>query len=157
MSAPDWERARQAIETDERFAAWHRQLVARADSMLAALETFAAMNPGGSRRVVVLGDMLELGEHSASAHREIADRLIELRAADLVIGVGEAMRALVDQIRGSTRAVHLADLSGDRADRAADLIEPGDLVLLKGSRGMRLERVVELLKGCESARGEPPR
>jgi len=96
--------------------------------------------------------MLELGEHSSAAHREIAGRIIELSAADLVVAVGRAMESLADQIRGSAEVVHLPDLDGDRADRAAELIEPGDLVLLKGSRGMRLERVVESLKVRGQAR-----
>lgn len=130
---------------------------AHPDSMLASLETFAEMDPCGARRVVVLGDMLELGDHSAAAHREIADRIIELNTADLVVAVGEGMELLADRIRGTTEVVHLPDLGGDRADRAADLINPGDLVLLKGSRGMRLERVVESLKAREGARAHPSR
>jgi UDP-N-acetylmuramyl pentapeptide synthase len=100
-----------------------------------------------SRKIVVLGDMLELGENAASAHRELAPFVAE-SGATLVVVVGRHMRALADVLArsgyGASRLVRL-----DAPDEAAlflkGKIAADDLVLIKGSRGMRMEFVTENL------------
>ncbi len=101
---------------------------ANPDSMIAALDAFAAM-PCGGRRIAVLGDMFELGENSAGLHRKVFEHAMAL-GIPLVIGVGKT---------SSDGPCHrpCADLAAARAC-LADAVEPGDIVLLKASHSMRL-------------------
>ena len=104
-------------------------------SMRAALDDLAAAAPG--RRVAVLGDMLELGPESERFHREIGEHARE-RGVDLLVTVGPRAAAM-----GGDQAV------ADAAEAAAllpELLEDGDTVLVKGSRGVGLEVVAEALQ-----------
>ena len=104
---------------------------------------------GAGRRVAVLGEMLELGDRSIALH-EAVGRVAAAAGVDLLIAVGgEAAGALV---RGAiangllpARTRHLAT-SVEAAEAAASLIQPADLVLVKGSRGIRTDKVVDRLK-----------
>ncbi|MCP4804095.1 MAG: UDP-N-acetylmuramoyl-tripeptide--D-alanyl-D-alanine ligase [Proteobacteria bacterium] len=103
-------------------------------SMRAALDTLAGLE--GRRRVALLGDMLELGSAEASAHREAVEHAASLEL-DVVGLCGSRMGTAapeVDAIRAED-----SDALGLRI--AAELRE-GDVVLLKGSRGARMERVL---------------
>ncbi len=103
-------------------------------SMRAALDDLAASAPG--RRVAVLGDMLELGPDAERFHAEIGDYARE--RADVLVTVGPLAAAM-----GGDHA------TADAAEAAAlvqDLLEPGDTVLVKGSRGVGLEAVAETLR-----------
>lgn len=120
---------------------------ANPESTLAALRTFAALSAGAARRVVVLGDMLELGTASEGAHAEIGRAVVELGCVDVLATVGPAAGEagkLVARAWGDAgmrvTAVPGADEAG--AAKIASLIRPGDAVLLKGSRGMALERII---------------
>ncbi len=108
---------------------------ANPESMTASVRAFLATHAGARRRVLVLGDMLELGDHAPAAHAEIAALLDELRP-DLVIGVGPETGAAL-----GPRAVLTQDELD--AERVLGLFEDGDAVLLKGSRGIGLERVLD--------------
>jgi UDP-N-acetylmuramoyl-tripeptide--D-alanyl-D-alanine ligase len=101
-------------------------------SMRAALRELAARN--GGRRLAVVGGMAELGAHGPRYHREIGDLLGEL---DHVIAVGELARdyGAEDWVADAAEA----------ADRLAQLVQPGDVVLVKGSRSVGLERVAQKL------------
>jgi UDP-N-acetylmuramoyl-tripeptide--D-alanyl-D-alanine ligase len=105
--------------------------------------------PDRSRRVAVLGEMLELGERAAALHEDVGRAAAEAKI-DVVIAVGgEAARALADAAvaAGIGRAnVLYVSTSDEAADAAATLIRRGDLVLVKGSRGVRTDRVVDRLK-----------
>ncbi|HEX8120937.1 MAG TPA: UDP-N-acetylmuramoyl-tripeptide--D-alanyl-D-alanine ligase [Solirubrobacteraceae bacterium] len=104
-------------------------------SMRAALDDLAAAAPG--RRVAVLGDMLELGPESERFHRDVGDHARE-RGVDLLVTVGPRAAAM-----GGDQAV------ADAAEAAAllpELLEDGDTVLVKGSRGVGLEVVAEALQ-----------
>jgi UDP-N-acetylmuramoyl-tripeptide--D-alanyl-D-alanine ligase len=122
-------------------------------SMRAALATLAAQETRG-RRIAVLGDMLELGSESGRLHAEIGHYLVEM-GVDELFTFGDASRQINQAARGKglpKRSAHhyagtaaangfdlmMADLSG--------LLMPGDTLLVKGSRGMRLERVCENLR-----------
>ncbi len=100
----------------------------------------------GLRRVAIVGDMLELGEDGPALHRE-AGRGLAGRA-DLVAGVGPLAKHLLDGAREAGLApralVHFEDAAAAAA-AAASLLAPGDAVLVKASRGMRLEQVVDAL------------
>lgn len=119
---------------------------ANPESMLAALAWFAAAPmPAGARRVVILGDMLELGAAAADAHAEIMAAAIR-SGVDRVLAVGPMMSvAALGVARASVTRV--ATLDGAGAAGAAGQLNPGDWVLLKGSRGMGLERVLTALQG----------
>jgi len=106
-------------------------------SMRTALELFQVMQ--GKRRVMILGDMLELGESSHTEHRLLGSA-IERVGADIVVLVGEQMK-ITSQV---TSSIYEFECSEDALKRISSLLKQGDMVLLKGSRGMRLERVMEL-------------
>ncbi len=113
-------------------------------SVRAALDTAAAAVRGG-RLVVILGDMLELGDLSEAAHREIGEAVAVAGAAEF-LGMGKAMAAAVDAARraGVAEAHHTTTFE-DTVAHALKRVTPGDVVLVKGSRGMRMERVVDAL------------
>jgi UDP-N-acetylmuramoyl-tripeptide--D-alanyl-D-alanine ligase len=113
-------------------------------SVKAGLETVAARRQG-RRVIVVLGDMLELGGISDDAHREVGRQVAAL-PADEFIGLGRGMQVAVE----AAREAGLAEARGFTTfeDTVAHLLKrltAGDLVLVKGSRGMRMERVVDAL------------
>jgi UDP-N-acetylmuramoyl-tripeptide--D-alanyl-D-alanine ligase len=115
-------------------------------SLRAALATFAA-GAGQRRRVVVLADMLELGAEATAAHDQ-AGRAIAAAGTAEFIGVGRHAAVAVQ----AARAAGLAEShhTGTFEDTVALLLKrlvPGDAVLVKGSRGMRMERVVDALAG----------
>jgi UDP-N-acetylmuramoyl-tripeptide--D-alanyl-D-alanine ligase len=108
-------------------------------SMRAALDELALAESG--RRVAVLGDMLELGERERDFHREVGRHAAE-RGVDLLVTVGPLAVAMLDEFDGEGHAVADAD---EGAALLAELLRPGDTVLVKGSRGVGLETVVEAL------------
>ena len=101
----------------------------------------------GGRLVAILGDMLELGPGGPGYHREAGRRAAEL-GFDPVVGVGPLAEGMVAaaQEAGAATTVHRADAAA-AADWAQGAVRAGDLVLVKGSRGIGLERVVERLLG----------
>ena len=110
-------------------------------SMTAALEAFDEM-PVPGRRVLVCGDMLGMGDHAESVHRKLGHHVGSSRVS-MVWALGEAAQWVVDaatEVR-PIQAVHRVCVE-DAAPLIASSLEPGDAVLVKGSRGMRLERVV---------------
>jgi UDP-N-acetylmuramoyl-tripeptide--D-alanyl-D-alanine ligase len=111
-------------------------------SMIAALELLATL-PG--RHVAVLGEMRELGEAHDRGHREVGAAAAEL--ADIVMVVGEAAAGIAAGAASSGKAV--VSLSDRDAALAAlsELLRPGDVVLVKASRGAELERLVASLAG----------
>jgi len=113
-------------------------------SMRAALETVAARR-GTGRLVAVLGDMLELGGIADDAHRELG-RAVVAAGADELVGVGRLALLAVEAAReaGIAEARHATTFEDTVAHLLKRLV-PGDTVLVKGSRGMRLERVVDAL------------
>lgn len=127
---------------------------ANPESVLAALRTFGEVFAGDAhqRRVVVLGDMLELGEQAPEMHREVGEALGRCAWADHVILVGKlslftAERAMKSLPAG--RVTLLDDVDGPGAAKAAGLLREGDVVLLKGSRRMGLERIIDARKAGE--------
>lgn len=114
-------------------------------SLDAALEVLSASQPGqGGRRVAILGDMLELGADEYALHRAIA-RNPALASVAVIHCVGERMRALWDALPEHQRgeAVARAEELGARAHH---LVRGGDVVLVKGSKGSLVSRVVDALR-----------
>jgi UDP-N-acetylmuramoyl-tripeptide--D-alanyl-D-alanine ligase len=117
-------------------------------SMRAALDDLAGRQVAG-RRVAVLGDMLELGADEAALHREVGSLAGEA-GVSLLVTVGPRAAAMLDTFDGEGYAV--AD-AGEAAALTAELIGPGDVVLVKGSRGVGLEVVAPALAVAEAPRG----
>jgi UDP-N-acetylmuramyl pentapeptide synthase len=110
----------------------------------AALDTLAARR-AGRRAVVVLGDMLELGALGEEAHREVGRQVAAL-PADEFIGLGRHAALAVAAARAAGLAdAHHAATFEDTVAHLLKRLAPGDIVLVKGSRGMRMERVVDAL------------
>ncbi|MGH2454014.1 MAG: UDP-N-acetylmuramoyl-L-alanyl-D-glutamate--2,6-diaminopimelate ligase [bacterium] len=115
-------------------------------SVRAALEALAQI-AGPRRRVVVLGDMKELGDASADLHREIGREAARSGVA-LVVAVGPEAQALAEgarEILSSAAVAHAADPDAAIAV-LREALRPGDALLVKGSRAMGLEAVVEALR-----------
>jgi len=115
-------------------------------SMRAALDDLAAQAPSG-RRIAVLGDMLELGAEELALHREIGAVAAEA-GVDVLVTVGPRAVAMLDAFDGESYAV--AD-AAEAAALAGELLEAGDVALVKGSRGVGLEVVAEALAAVEEA------
>jgi UDP-N-acetylmuramoyl-tripeptide--D-alanyl-D-alanine ligase len=113
------------------------------DSAIAALDLLGEMD---GRKVAVLGDMLELGAYEVEGHRQVARRAIEV--VSLLITVGRLGRligeAALEFGMPSERVVHVQDNAGAIAC-LQERVREGDAVLIKGSRGMAMEQIVEAL------------
>ncbi len=121
---------------------------ANPDSTAAALRTLAALS-GSARAVAVLGDMLELGNDELALHRQIGEVAASCRLAQLITVGERAKQASLAAQAAGLAAVH-ADSPQQAASLAAAATQPGDWILVKGSRGMALEHVID------SLRSQPP-
>lgn len=119
-------------------------------SMRATLEVLGH-EPG--RRVAVLGEMRELGEHSEAFHAELSGA-VEAAGVAYAILVGEEMQALANALEGHVDFVHVPDAAAAR-DRLEDVLAPGDAVLVKGSNGVRLATVVAALAASADREFKP--
>lgn len=123
---------------------------------LAALDTLKEVQ-GSKRKIAVLGDMLELGKWSAEAHRKVGERAAE--CADLLITVGFRARTIVEAAldagmpENNIRGYELNETRRAGKELEFELRE-GDLVLVKGSQNMRMERIVEEIMAEPERAGE---
>ena len=118
---------------------------ANPESMQAAIRVLGSLTPANDgRRIAVIGDMLELGEESENIHKNLADDLIENKI-DRVYAVGPGCGALFDilpeQMRGIKKPV-----SDELAGVICSEIAANDIVLVKGSFGSKMAKIVEALK-----------
>src|SRR5438477_11478230 len=128
---------------------------ANPDSMKAALRTLVELDAEG-QRIAVLGEMRELGDESERGHREVGETAAALRV-DYLIAIGKVAAAIVRAAERAglekTRAVTSAS---EAAEILAKIAEPGDLVLIKGSRAARTELVMEEFSNRPFAVGVAP-
>ena len=113
-------------------------------SMRAALDDLASQHAEG-RRVAVLGDMLELGPAEREHHREIGAYAASA-GVDLLVTVGPRAAAMLDDVRRRRRTP--CSTPAEAAALLPELVLPGDVVLVKGSRGVGLEAVTEALQAA---------
>jgi len=126
---------------------------ANTDSMNASLETLREM-PCLGRRVAVLGDMGEQGECSLKAHLEIGQRVASGGVDQLfVIGHLATQIAAAAREKGMSRVSEFPDVE-HATKEVSSFVRPGDLVLIKASRSMRLERISECLKNGMTTSGK---
>jgi UDP-N-acetylmuramoyl-tripeptide--D-alanyl-D-alanine ligase len=104
---------------------------------------------GSARKVGILGEMLELGAHAARLHAQ-AGRIAAESGLDLLVAIGgdaaQSMALSAIHAGMPSQAVVYVPTSGEAADVAATKVRPGDLVLVKGSHGVRTDLVVDRLK-----------
>ena len=113
------------------------------------ISTMAALNVLGQleakRKIAVLGDMLELGDQTELAHREVGKKIFSAKV-DIFIAVGRRMQYAIEQLIAfgfpSANILHFDDPSS-AAEKVSQIVREGDFVLVKGSQGLRMEKVVE--------------
>lgn len=113
-------------------------------SSMAALNLLSELN---GRRICVLGDMLELGALEEEAHRMVGSRTAEV--VDLLITIGERARWIAEEAQTAGLAHNMVHAVASNTEALAllrTLIQPGDYVLVKGSRGMAMEQIVSALQ-----------
>ena len=122
-------------------------------SMQAALTTLAELS-GGQRAFAVLGDMLELGAEATPAHREAGANAAKA-GADL-IALGEHGAELVAGAQNEGGRAQIASDAANAAELLLNHSQPGDWILIKASRGMKLERVVDAFRRVGGNRAPAP-
>jgi UDP-N-acetylmuramoyl-tripeptide--D-alanyl-D-alanine ligase len=120
---------------------------ANPESMRAAFRTVGAAKRSG-RFIAALGDMLELGEQSAELHRKVGEDAVGLGVGELfVVGDFSAELAKGAEAAGlAESSVHICEDAEQLCRTVEEEIKVGDVLLVKGSRGMKMERLVDYLK-----------
>ena len=119
------------------------------DSMRSGLDVLCAVS--AKRHIAMLADMFELGEHAEEGHRRVGRDVAE-RPVDVLITVGELSEALADEAfqrtaeLGRKMDIFRVKTREEGRDLLLPMLREGDTVLLKGSRGMKLDEVAEALR-----------
>lgn len=101
---------------------------------------------GFKRRIVVAGEMLELGEQGAELHRQCGREIAEM-GVERLIGVRGLANEMVETVKNSGSSIAVfCESPEEAAEKLIAEIRPGDLVLVKGSRGVRTEKIIERLR-----------
>ena len=112
-------------------------------ALAAMVDTLASMK--AQRRILVVGEMLELGPTAEALHRESGKHAAE-KKIDLVIGVRGMARAVAEAACGAGTQAQFVETPEQAGEWLAQNLRPGDAVLLKASRGVKLERALEMLQ-----------
>jgi len=115
---------------------------------LNAVTDMLAATPGYRRRIIAAGEMLELGESAADLHRESGRYVASLGKIDWIVAVQGHAREFLDAAVAtgySQGRAHYFDASTAAGEFIASIIQPGDLLLLKGSRGVKMEKILEAI------------
>jgi UDP-N-acetylmuramoyl-tripeptide--D-alanyl-D-alanine ligase len=113
-------------------------------SMNAAMDVFASVTPPGGNKVLVLGDMLEMGPQGADLHRSLKDAALRTGATRIFL-VGKAMESLASSLGEAYVTAHGARVEDVANDILASLAY-GDAVMVKGSKGVRLGLLVDMIR-----------
>lgn len=113
-------------------------------SMLAAADVLSGQT--GGRKVFIAGDMRELGPREKEIHLRVGQDLAAT-GVDFLIGVGPLGRYIAEGAASAGLPAEARDSVESLMDSVTDLTRPGDIVLIKGSRGMKMERLIECLGG----------
>jgi UDP-N-acetylmuramoyl-tripeptide--D-alanyl-D-alanine ligase len=118
---------------------------ANPDSVIAALRTVARL-PVKGRRIAALGYMGELGEQSLSSHERVGSAAAE-NGFDFLIAVGERAKPIASaSFKAGLGRTQTVATQTEAADALAEFLEPGDLLLVKGSRSAAMDRIIEQLE-----------
>ncbi len=115
-----------------------------------ALETLR--DSSGLRKIAVLGDMLELGKHSIPAHRNIG--ALAASCVDILVCVGSRAKSIAEASKMAQDKIFIFDTSDDAKFKIRDLIRERDVILVKGSQGMRMEKIVAEIMAEPERKGE---
>ncbi|MFZ1469390.1 MAG: UDP-N-acetylmuramoyl-tripeptide--D-alanyl-D-alanine ligase [Paracoccaceae bacterium] len=129
---------------DDAFNANPVSLAAALDVLIAAKPTDGIGRVGNGRRIAILGDMLELGPTEIALHAEVASHP-GLSAIVTIHCVGPRMRALWDALPRAQRG-EWVETAAELAAHARSLFDAGDIVLVKGSKGVKVSLVVDVLR-----------
>jgi len=116
---------------------------ANPESMKRAIDLVAS-NKSPKRKIAVLGDMFELGENAAKYHKHIGEYL-NFRKINGLYSIGKLASGYFENFKGEFKK-HFED-KGLLIDKLKNDLKPGDIVLIKGSRGMALEEITEAFRG----------
>ncbi|MEO1815393.1 MAG: UDP-N-acetylmuramoyl-tripeptide--D-alanyl-D-alanine ligase [Acetobacterium sp.] len=116
---------------------------ANPDAMRATLDVLATLGRDYKRKIAILGDMLEMGEYGPAAHLEVGRYARD--KADILIGVGELGRSICQGYENAGTVYQVTDALAAGAC-LKEIIQPADIILIKASRGMGLERVIDFIK-----------
>lgn len=117
-------------------------------SALAALDLLSSLD---GRKVAVLGDMLELGSYERDGHLDVGCRAGEIVSELVVVGdLGQLLAQGARRCGLSAAHIHAATNSEAAIPLVRDILQPEDVVLIKGSRGVAMEQIVEALKAEEA-------
>lgn len=122
-------------------------------STLAALETLEKLE--GKRKIAVLGDMLEIGKYAPEVHEQIGRKTAEV--ANLLFTVGERAKFIAEGARakGTEKDKIFEFCTSDEAGKLLqDKLEEGDIILIKGSRAMKMEKIVKEIMAEPEKAGE---
>jgi len=112
-------------------------------ALQAMIDTLASMK--AQRRILVVGEMLELGPSAEALHRECGKHAAE-KKIDMVVGVRGMARAVAEAACGSGTQAQFVETPEQAGEWLARNLRPGDAVLLKASRGVKLERALDMLQ-----------
>ena len=117
---------------------------ANSASMVAALDVFCMQAAPGGKKVLVLGDMLELGSEAPTLHRALKQSVVEA-GADLLFLVGPNM-ALLGETLGAGAVAGQGEGVDDIVQIVLDSLDYGDAIMVKGSNGVRLSALVKAIR-----------
>ncbi len=115
------------------------------DSMQAALETVSRIKSGNSL-YLLLGDMFELGDAALEAHQRIIEKALSVKANGVYL-IGNLMQKAATGLKDEN--IQILSSNEEAAQLLRKKIKPGDLVLIKGSRGMKMEEIIDLIKKAQ--------
>ncbi len=126
---------------------------ANPESMRAAIEG-VSRRPG--RKIIALGEMRELGEGSAALHAGLASAILSAKVSAAVLS-GEEMKHLADELRARDAGIRVVHVTGpaEAAEQVKSWLEPGDVVLIKGSNASGMARVGSVLRQMSQTAGGP--
>jgi len=122
-------------------------------SVEAALESLKIFED--RRKIVVLGDMLEIGEYAPEAHKRIGEKAAQI--ADLIFTVGPRAKFIAEEAikeNFDSSKIFQFIVSDDAAQKVQEIIKEGDIILIKGSRAMKMEKITKEIMAEPEKAGE---
>ena len=138
---------------DDAFNANPASMAASLDVLIAAEPEHGVGRIGAGRRIAILGDMLELGPTEGALHLAIADHP-DLSKIGTIHCIGPRMHALWKALPRAQRG-EWAETAAEIAPRARYLVDAGDIVLVKGSKGSKVSRIVDVLRKLRQGQPSP--
>jgi UDP-N-acetylmuramoyl-tripeptide--D-alanyl-D-alanine ligase len=126
---------------------------------LQAMVSLLAATPGYQRRILAAGEMRELGSSSPRLHRQGGELAAKTGKMDFVIGVQGDAAQIVEGAVGAglpRERTKFFTTPAEAAEFLAGFVQPGDLLLVKGSRSVKMERIVEAMLGRFAPLDAPP-